>query len=51
VPLDHHIKNGEVVEILTDKGRKKPNPDWLLFVKTSIAKSHIQKQLRKEGGL
>lgn len=49
--LDHHIKNGEVVEIITDKGRKKPNQDWLRFVKTSIAKSHIQKQLRKEGSL
>lgn len=50
-PLDHHIKNGEVVEIVTDKNRKTPNADWLKFVKTSIAKSHIQKQLRKEGGL
>ena len=51
VPLDYHIKNGEVIEILTDKNRKKPSQDWLAFVKTSIAKSHIQKQLRKEGGL
>lgn len=51
VPLDYHIKNGEVVEIITDKNRKNPNSDWLRFVKTSIAKSHIQKQLRKEGVL
>ena len=50
-PLDYQIKNGEVVEIVTDKNRKAPNADWLASVKTSIAKSHIQKQLRKEGGL
>ncbi len=48
VPLNYHIKNGEVIEILTDKNRKKPNPDWLGFVKTSIAKSHIQKQTRRK---
>ncbi|QQS21332.1 MAG: bifunctional (p)ppGpp synthetase/guanosine-3',5'-bis(diphosphate) 3'-pyrophosphohydrolase [Candidatus Moraniibacteriota bacterium] len=51
VPLDYHIKNGEVIEIRTDKDRKLPNRDWLRFVKTSIAKSHIQKQLRREGWL
>ncbi len=49
VPLDHHIKNGEVVEIMTSKDRKSPNQDWLKFVKTSAAKSHIKRELRKEG--
>ncbi len=50
VPLDYHIRNGEVVEILTDKDRKRPNADWIRFVKTSIAKSHIQKQTKKDTG-
>ncbi len=49
VPLDHHIKNGEVVEILTSKDRKGPNQDWLKFAKTTSAKSHIKRELRKEG--
>lgn len=49
VSLDYHIRNGEVVEILTSKDRKHPNRDWLRFVKTSVAKSHIRKFLKKEG--
>lgn len=48
VPLDYRIQNGEVVEILTSKDRKAPNQDWLKFVKTSVAKSHIRRELRKE---
>jgi len=49
VPLDHKIKNGQVVEILISKDRKLPNHDWLKFAKTSVAKSHIRRELRKEG--
>jgi GTP pyrophosphokinase len=48
VPLDYHIKNGDVLEILTSKDRKSPNTDWLKFVKTSVAKSHIRRETRKE---
>ena len=48
VPLDYKIQNGEVIEILTSKNRKTPNGDWLKFVKTSVAKSHIRRELRKE---
>ncbi len=51
VPLDHQIKNGQVVEILTAKEHKNPSRDWLRFVKTSLAKSHIRRQLKKEGVL
>lgn len=51
VPLDYHIQNGQVVEILTSKDRKSPSRDWLGFAKTSMAKSHIRRQLRKEGVL
>ncbi|EKD46504.1 MAG: hypothetical protein ACD_67C00212G0005, partial [uncultured bacterium] len=49
VTLDYRIRNGQVMEIITSKDRKNPNADWLKFVKTSIAKSHIRRELRKEG--
>ncbi|MDO8486380.1 MAG: HD domain-containing protein [Candidatus Staskawiczbacteria bacterium] len=42
VPLSHILENGDVVEITTNKN-KKPSKDWLRFVKTSLAKSHIKK--------
>lgn len=48
VPLDYKIQNGEVIEIQTAKDRKTPNGDWLKFVKTSVAKSHIRREIRKE---
>lgn len=48
VPLDHHIQNGEVVEILTSKEHKRPTRDWLNFIKTSNAKSHIRRAFKKE---
>jgi len=49
VTLDSHIANGQVIEILTSKEHKLPSRDWLRFVKTSSAKSHIRRQLKKEG--
>lgn len=49
VPLDYRIQNGDVVEILTSKEKRRPNRDWLNFIKTSNAKSHIRRSLRREG--
>ncbi len=46
-PLDYELKNGEVVKILTKKGRK-PNSEWLKFVKSSSARNKIQQFLRRE---
>ena len=46
-PLDKQLKSGDVVEIMTDKNRKGPNPDWLGFVITSAAKHKIRSQLKK----
>lgn len=40
--LDRVLKNGDMVEILVDKSRKGPNPDWERFVKTRNAKSKIR---------
>ncbi len=42
VALDHQLKNGDIVEILMDKNRKGPNPDWLKFVKSSSARNRIR---------
>jgi len=46
VPLDSHVQNAQVVEILTVKEKKKPSRDWLDFVITTSAKSHIRRELR-----
>jgi GTP pyrophosphokinase len=45
--LDHVLKSGDVVDIITQKG-KKPSEDWLRFAKTSIARDHIRLALRKK---
>lgn len=42
VQLNHILENGDVVEIAINKN-KKPSKDWLRFVKTSLAKSHIKR--------
>jgi GTP pyrophosphokinase len=41
VPLRHQISNGDVVEIITQKGHT-PSRDWLTFVRTSRARSKIR---------
>ena len=42
ISLDTSLKSGDVVEIIIDKNRKGPSPDWLKFVKTHLAKTHIR---------
>jgi GTP pyrophosphokinase len=44
--LDKTLKSGDIIEIITDKNRKGPNPDWLKFVKTHHAKSKIRQHAR-----
>ncbi|HWQ99851.1 MAG TPA: RelA/SpoT family protein [Candidatus Methylomirabilis sp.] len=41
-PLDRTLKSGDMVEIVADKSRKGPNPDWLKFVKTRHARGRIR---------
>lgn len=48
--LDQELKNGDFVEILTEKNRPYPNRDWLKFVKTKRARDHI-KQFGKKSTL
>lgn len=40
--LNQELKNGDMVEIITDKNRKGPNRDWLKFVRTHRAKDKIK---------
>lgn len=47
VPLNTILKSGDVVEILRDKNRKKPNVDWLSFAVTSGAKEKMNRKLRE----
>jgi RelA/SpoT family (p)ppGpp synthetase len=42
IQLNHILENGNIVEISVNK-KKNPSKDWLRFVKTSLAKSHIKK--------
>lgn len=44
--LSQALQNGQVVEIITQKN-KKPNRDWLKFVKTNEAKNRINAWFRK----
>jgi len=46
VPLDYQLKNGDQVEIITSR-KQNPNSDWLRFVVTSKAKSHIREYIRR----
>ncbi|MGC4048863.1 MAG: bifunctional (p)ppGpp synthetase/guanosine-3',5'-bis(diphosphate) 3'-pyrophosphohydrolase [Paludibaculum sp.] len=41
VPLKHPLRNGDVVEVLTQNGGQ-PSRDWLTFVKTARARNKIR---------
>lgn len=45
VPLDYKLKNGDVVDILT-QGNARPSRDWAEMVKTSRAKNKIRRYFR-----
>ena len=47
VPLDRELQSGDMVEIITQKG-KRPSEDWLAFAKTSIARDRIRAALRQK---
>lgn len=47
VPLNMILKHGDIVEIIKNNNRK-PSRDWLQFVKTAKAKTHIRQWIRTE---
>lgn len=47
VPINHVLKNGDQIEILTS-AKQKPNEDWLRFVVSPKAKSKIKEFLKED---
>jgi GTP pyrophosphokinase len=47
VPLSSKLKNGDTIEIITDKSRH-PSRDWLNFVNTAKARTRIKHWIRTE---
>jgi len=52
VTLNHQLKNGDIVDIKTTKGAKKPSRDWLNpqlgYIKTSHAREKIRQWFRRQ---
>ena len=44
VPLKHHLRNGDIIEVITQSGHT-PSGDWLKIVKTSRARTKIKQWL------
>jgi GTP diphosphokinase / guanosine-3',5'-bis(diphosphate) 3'-diphosphatase len=47
VPLDHQLESGEIVQIMTSKNARGPSRDWLNFVQTSGARTHIRRYFKR----
>ncbi|EES91367.1 bifunctional (p)ppGpp synthetase/guanosine-3',5'-bis(diphosphate) 3'-pyrophosphohydrolase [Clostridium botulinum] len=48
VPLDYHLKTGEIVEVLTSQSPKGPSISWINMTKSNQAKSKIKSWFKKE---
>lgn len=46
VPLTYQLKNGDIVEILTNPNSNGPSRDWLKFTKTSKARNRIKRYFK-----
>ena len=48
VPYDTHLKNGDIVEVLTSKAAKGPSRDWMKICKSNEARNKIRQWFKKE---
>jgi guanosine-3',5'-bis(diphosphate) 3'-pyrophosphohydrolase len=47
VPLSHHLKTGDVVEILVSKSEKGPSQDWLTYVVSPSTRAAIRRWFKR----
>ncbi len=48
VPLDYHLRNGDIVEIITTKAAHGPSRDWLAIVRTNQAREKIRQWFKRQ---
>ncbi|MDQ6681720.1 MAG: bifunctional (p)ppGpp synthetase/guanosine-3',5'-bis(diphosphate) 3'-pyrophosphohydrolase [Chloroflexota bacterium] len=48
VPLDYHLHNGDIVEVVTTKAAHGPSRDWLNIVRTSHAREKIRAWFKRQ---